>query len=77
MLYVTTRPFKDITGFKEVGEPIELNDERAAKLRRMGLIGGVYHPQVFTAMQKAEETRNAEEAAPDAPVKPRARKKKG
>lgn len=40
MLYVVIKAFQDITGFKQVGDSVELDDYRAAKLRRMGLIGG-------------------------------------
>lgn len=37
--YTVAKPFQDITGFKQIGESIELDDARAAKLRRHGLIG--------------------------------------
>ena len=43
MKYIVIKAFNDgLTGFKEVGSYIELDDWRAAKLRRMGLIGGRY-----------------------------------
>ena len=44
MQYIVIKPFNDITGFRIAGEPIELDDARAAKLRVMGLIGGRYEP---------------------------------
>ena len=42
MKYIAIKPFHDITGYKAAGDPVELSDARAAKLRRMGLIGGRY-----------------------------------
>jgi len=43
MKYIVIKAFNDgLTGFKAVGSSIELDDWRAAKLRRMGLIGGRY-----------------------------------
>lgn len=41
MKYIVIKPFRDISGFKSPGETIELDDNRAAKLRSQGLIGGV------------------------------------
>ena len=38
MQYIVLKPFQDVTGFKQTGDPVELDDWRAAKLRRMGLI---------------------------------------
>lgn len=40
MRYIVIKPFADPTGFRVAGDTIELDDNRAAKLRRYGLIGG-------------------------------------
>ena len=51
MKYIVIKAFNDgLTGFKDVGSPIELDDWRAAKLRRMGLIGGRYEQPIQTAV---------------------------
>ena len=42
MRYLVIKPFRDISGFKMPGDYIELSDDRAAKLRASGLIGGTY-----------------------------------
>lgn len=41
MKYTVIKPFHDISGFKIPGESIELDNNRAAKLRYNGLIGGL------------------------------------
>ncbi len=46
MQYIVIKPFQDITGFKKIGDPVELSDHRAAKLRRIGLIGGCYEQPI-------------------------------
>jgi hypothetical protein len=48
-----------LTGFKEVGSYIELDDWRAAKLRRMGLIGGRYEEPIRTAVPEVPEVKKA------------------
>ena len=59
MQYIVIKPFQDITGFKQVGDPVELDDWRAAKLRRMGLIGGRYEQPIQTAVISEPEIREA------------------
>ena len=59
MQYIVIKPFQDITGFKQVGDPVELDDWRAAKLRRMGLIGGRYEQPIQTAVILEPEIREA------------------
>jgi hypothetical protein len=59
MTYIVLRPFKDISGFKQAGDPVELDDWRAAKLRRMGLIGGRYEQPIQTAVIVEPEIREA------------------
>ena len=59
MQYIVIKPFQDITGFKQVGDPVELDDWRAAKLRRMGLIGGRYEQPIQTAVIVEPEIREA------------------
>ena len=59
MIYIVTKPFQDITGFKQVGDPVELDDGRAAKLRRMGLIAGRYEQPIRTAVIIEPELREA------------------
>lgn len=54
MKYIVIKPFQDITGFKLPGEPIELDNDRAAKLRTNGLIGGKYEEnQLAEPIEKA------------------------
>ena len=65
MKYKVIRDFNDgLTVFKQVGDPVELDDWRAAKLRRMGLIGGRYELPIQTVDIK------------EYPKKPAAAKKK-
>ena len=52
MKYIVIKPFQDITGFKKIGDTIELDDNRASKLRKHGLIG--------TIVKKVEPIKNAE-----------------
>ena len=60
MKYVVIKAFNDgLTGFKDVGSPIELDDWRAARLRRMGLIGGRYEQPIQTAVIVEPEIREA------------------
>ena len=60
MKYTVIRSFNDgLTGFKEVGSYIELDDWRAAKLRRMGLIGGRYEEPIRNAVPEAPEVKKA------------------
>jgi len=60
MKYKVIRAFNDgLTGFKAVGSSIELDDWRAAKLRRMGLIGGRYEQPIQTAVIVEPEIREA------------------
>ena len=60
MKYIVIKAFNDgLTGFKDVGSPIELDDWRAAKLRRMGLIGGRYEQPIQTAVIVEPEIREA------------------
>ena len=60
MKYTVIKPFNDgLTGFKAVGSPIELDDWRAARLRRMGLIGGRYEQPIQTAVIVEPEIREA------------------
>lgn len=59
MQYIVIKPFQDITGFKQVGDSVELDAWRAAKLRRMGLIGGRYEQPIQTAVIVEPEIREA------------------
>lgn len=60
MKYIVIRSFNDgLTGFKEVGSYIELDDWRAAKLRRMGLIGGRYEEPIRNAVPEVPEVKKA------------------
>lgn len=59
MKYIVIKPFQDLTGFKQAGDPVELDDWRAAKLRRMGLIGGRYEQPIQTAVVQEPEIREA------------------
>ena len=60
MKYTVIKAFNDgLTGFKAVGSSIELDDWRAAKLRRMGLIGGRYEQPIQTAVIVEPEIREA------------------
>ena len=60
MKYIVIKAFNDgLTGFKAVGSSIELDDWRAAKLRRMGLIGGRYEEPIQTAVIHEPEIREA------------------
>ena len=59
MKYTVIKPFQDLTGFKQAGDPVELDDWRAAKLRRMGLIGGRYEEPVRTALPVDVEVKKA------------------
>ena len=60
MKYIVIKAFNDgLTGFKAVGSSIELDDWRAAKLRRMGLIGGRYEQPIQTAVIVEPEIREA------------------
>jgi len=57
--YIVLKPFQDVTGFKQAGDPVELDDWRAAKLRHMGLIGGRYEQPIQTAVIVEPEIREA------------------
>ena len=60
MKYIVIKAFNDgLTGFKAVGSSIELDDWRAARLRRMGLIGGRYEVPIQTAVIHEPEIREA------------------
>jgi len=60
MKYIVIKAFNDgLTGFKAVGSSIELDDWRAARLRRMGLIGGRYEEPIQTAVIHEPEIREA------------------
>lgn len=60
MKYIVIKAFNDgLTGFKDVGSSIELDNWRAAKLRRMGLIGGRYEQPIQTAVIVEPEIREA------------------
>ncbi len=60
MKYIVIKAFNDgLTGFKAVGSSIELDDWRAARLRRMGLIGGRYEQPIQTAVVDEPEIREA------------------
>ena len=60
MKYIVIKAFNDgLTGFKAVGSSIELDAWRAAKLRRMGLIGGRYEQPIQTAVIVEPEIREA------------------
>jgi len=60
MKYIVIKAFNDgLTGFKDVGSSIELDDWRAARLRRMGLIGGRYEQPIQTAVIVEPEIREA------------------
>jgi hypothetical protein len=60
MKYIVIKAFNDgLTGFKAVGSSIELDDWRAARLRRMGLIGGRYEKPIRTAVIHEPEIREA------------------
>ena len=60
MKYIVIKAFNDgLTGFKAVGSSIELDDWRAARLRRMGLIGGRYEQPIQTAVIVEPEIREA------------------
>jgi len=59
MKYTVIKPFQDLTGFKQAGDPVELDDWRAAKLRRMGLIGGRYEQPIQAAVIVEPEIREA------------------
>ena len=41
MKYIVTKEFMDVGAFRSVGDLIEADDRRAAKLRMYGLIGGI------------------------------------
>lgn len=54
MKYKVTKPFKDIDGkVKMPGTKLELDNDRAAKLRRYGLIGMVREKAVIRPQEKA------------------------
>ncbi len=60
MKYIVIKAFNDgLTGFKAVGSSIELDDWRAARLRRMGLIGGRYEEPIRTAVPEVPEVKKA------------------
>ena len=60
MKYIVIKAFNDgLTGFKAVGSSIELDDWRAAKLRRMGLIGGRYEEPIRNAVPEVPEVKKA------------------
>lgn len=59
MKYTVIKPFQDLTGFKQAGDPVELDDWRAAKLRRMGLIGGRYEEPIRNAVPEVPEVKKA------------------
>ena len=54
MLYTVVRSFNDLNVAKLPGEPIELDNDRAAKLRKLGLIGN-YKPPAITETAKQPE----------------------
>lgn len=62
--YTVIKPFQDITGFKAVGEFIELEDGRAAKLRARGLVGGLYKDEAKTELT-TEEIAELKEIYPE------------
>ena len=60
MKYIVIKAFNDdLTGFKAVGSSIELDDWRAARLRRMGLIGGRYEEPIRNAVPEVPEVKKA------------------
>lgn len=63
MRYVVIKPFQDISGFKMPGEFIELTNDRAAKLRVNGLIGGEYKKSIEKAIPNDIRKAEIEELA--------------
>lgn len=53
MKYLVIRPFNELGVFKRPGDYVEADDQRAAQLRSMGLIGGRYQEPIDTAVPKA------------------------
>ncbi|MDD3899062.1 MAG: hypothetical protein PHE82_08970, partial [Syntrophomonadaceae bacterium] len=64
MKYIVIKQFSDMGTPKQPGDYVEADDTRAAKLRRMGLIGGRYELPIQTVDIK------------EYPKKPAAAKKK-
>lgn len=61
MKYIVIKPFNDISGFKSPGESIELSDNRAAKLRSHGLIGGKYIEPIVEIKQEDPKQEDPKE----------------
>lgn len=60
MRYVVIKAFNDgMTGVKLPGDYIEIDEKRAAKYRRMGLIGGRYEAPIRTAVVNEPEKQEA------------------
>ena len=71
MKYIVIKGFMDIDGFKKEGSVVELDDMRAAKLRRYGLIAGrvlesaSIRVQETAVMPKAEAKETLKDPVPD------------
>lgn len=55
MLYRVIKQFNDLSGIKMPGESIELDNDRAAKLRKNRLIGGLYTEKIEKVEEKVNE----------------------
>lgn len=53
MKYTVIRPFSESGVFLNIGDFVEADNERAARLRLLGLIGGRYQDPIDTAVPKA------------------------
>ena len=61
--YIATKPFRDMDGLvKSVGDTVIADDDRAAHLRSVGLIGGAI--KVETASVKAPEKATMKKPEP-------------
>ena len=54
MKYQVVRPFLDLGKTREAGDIIDVDDHRAAKLRRHGLIGKIETTQAPMPQEKAK-----------------------
>ena len=76
MKYVVLKAFNDITGFKKPGDTIELDDNRASKLRKNGLIGAVKVKEAEKVEKVEKAVREVEKVVKNEPIETRKPEKK-
>jgi hypothetical protein len=76
MEYKVIKPFRDIDGsFKMMGDSVKADDQRAAKLRRHGVIGGRLEQAVTNQKEIATEPQSVRAVDPEKEIRSEKKRK--